>query len=219
MNKYSFLLIVSLIILSFKLKAQDERFFRQIFSGDLKETSFKVQPLTGPKTYWYTASTPFYEMDLNQDDVPETIMFIKRDNEDWLEIFDFYKKKLFSYRFENMGITSGLYRIEKKRLSDETEILFLYYYVGVTQFEKTDSSARMYFLTIDKKDLSTIHVIKGPSYFEERKSTNGHYHQRKYNVELLSLNNDKYREVVIRTRGTNEVYIYAGNGKWKTFSR
>jgi hypothetical protein len=198
---------------------QDERFFRQIFSGELRDTKMKEQSEAPPKTYWYSAHTPYYQLDLTQDGIPERIVFLKKDNEDWLDIYDSVKKKIFSYRFENMGINSGLYRIEQKSLSSETDILLLYYYVGSTQAINTDSSAQLYLLTIDNKDLKTIHVIKGPSYFEERKSVRGHYHQRKYTVEVRSLQNSGKKDVIVKQRGMSEVLIYAGNGKWKTFLR
>jgi hypothetical protein len=202
-----------------KLQAQDERFFRQIFSGELQASKSTELTDGTKKTYWYSAHTPFYNLDLNQDGQSEKIVFVKKDNEDWLDIFDSAKNKIFSYKFENMGINSGLYRIEQKRLSPETEILFLYYYVGSTQFTNTDASARLYLLTIDNRDLKTMHVLKGPSYFEERKTSSEHYHQRKYFIELVQLNKSATKEVVIKHAGMSEVFIYSGNGKWKAFLR
>ena len=209
-----------LILLAPKLgQGQDERFFRQILSGELKDAGVKDQVAPAPKTYWYTANTPYYDLDLNHDRNPERIVFVKRDNEDWLEIFDSNKKKIFSYRFENMGIYSGLYRIEKRQLTPFTDVLFLYYYVGFTKYFNTDSSARLYLLTIDNDDLKTIHVIKGPSYFEERKTFRQHYHVRNYSIEVRDLNDDLKKEVIFKHAGMSEVLIYYGKGKWKTFLR
>lgn len=219
MIKYSFLFSILFLLLPRAVHAQDERFFRQLFSGDLLENTAKDQTERDKKTFWYSAHTPFYELDLNRDTIPERFVFLKKDNEDWLDIFDSVKKKIFSYRFENMGINSGLYRIEKKRLSPETDVLLLYYYVGYTQFMNTDSSAQLYLLTIDNKDLKTIHVLKGPSYFEERRNRRGHYHQRRYVVEMLRLNDDRIKEIIVKHRGMSEVLVYAGKGKWKTFLR
>jgi hypothetical protein len=215
MIKLIFLII--LLFLQEAVYAQDERFFRKIFSGDLQEKN--IQTDNGTKTFWYSAQTPYYQLDLNQDTIPEKLVFVKRDNEDRLEIFDSISTKIFSFRFENMGINSGLYRIEQKQLGPETDILFLYYYEGSTKFVNTDSSARLYLLTIDNKDLKTIHVLKGPSFFEERSTTIGHYHQRKYSVQLQFLNKSKYKQVIVKNRGMSEVFLYAGNGKWKTFLR
>lgn len=212
-------LILLGLILPLAVQAQDERFFRQIFHGDLIENAPKDQTEKDKKTFWYSAHTPFYQLDLNQDTIPERVVFVKKDNEDWLDIFDSVKKKIFSYRFENMGINSGLYRIEKRQLSPTTDVLLLYYYVGYTQYMNTDSSAQLYLLTIDNRDLKTIHVLKGPSYFEERKNRRGHYHQRKYDIEMLRLNNDSTSEIIVKHRGMSEVLVYAGNGKWKTFLR
>lgn len=201
------------------LKGQDERFFRQILSGDLKDPKVRDQVERPPKNYWYTANTPYYELDINRDGLKERLAFVKRDNEDWLEVFDLNKKKVFSYQFENMGIYSGLYRIEQRQLSKDVEVIFLYYYVGFTKYFNTDSSAQLYLMTIDNNDLKTMHIIKGPSYFEERKTFRQHYHIRKYSVELIDHNDDNRKEVIFKHGGMSEVLIYYGKGKWKTFLR
>ncbi len=218
MNKFIFLLTF-LILLPLSLSAQDERFFRQIFSGELSKTKLKTQIENEPKSFWYSAHTPYYQLDINRDGDAERFVFLKKDNEDWLDIFDKTKKKIFSYRFENMGINSALYRIELKTLSPTTDILFLYYYVGTTKFIDSDSSAQLYLMTIDNRDLKTLHVLKGPSYFEELKTRRGHYHQRKYKIEMAHLSSDIDNQVIVKYRGISEVFFYTGNGKWKTFLR
>ena len=199
--------------------AQDERFFRQIFSGELTESAAKVQEPKEKRPYWFTAQTPHYLLDLNRDTLRESIVFAKKDNEDWLEIYNSVKQKIFSYRFENMGINSGLYRVEHKQLTSSTDVLMLYYYVGYTKFLNTDASARLYILTIDNRDLKSMSVFKGPSFFDERKTKRGHYHQRRYIIETLQLKADNTKQIVLRNRGVNEAFIYEGKGKWKTFLR
>jgi hypothetical protein len=83
----------------------------------------------------------------------------------------------------------------------------------------TDASARLYLLTIDRRNLKSLHVLKASSFFEERRTFRQHYHQRKYSVELREVNNDLVKEVIVSHRGMNEVFLYRGDGKWKTFLR
>lgn len=195
---------------------QDERYFRQIFSGELAKGGVGADE----KKYSYYVHTPYYALDLNHDKNPEDIVFVKKDSEDWIEIYENVKgekKKIFSYRFETKGFGSDLYRIEFKKLSANTSILILYYYEGVSKYTEMQGTSRVYAVTIDNDDLKTLAAFKGPSFFEEHKSLKGHYHLRNYQVYLDDLNNDGVKELIVKYHETNQVFIYDGNGKWKTF--
>lgn len=195
---------------------QDERYFRQIFSGELAKGS-----AADDKKYSFYIHTPYYDLDLNHDGNPEQIVFVKKDSEDWLEIFEqkgAEKKKIFSYRFETKGFDSELYRIEFKRLSPKSYTLIMYYYEGLSRYTELQSTSRVYVGTIDNDDLNSLTVFKGPSFFEERKTLKGHYHIRNYQVYLEDLNKDDVREIIIKYRLTSQVFLYEGKGKWKTFN-
>lgn len=196
---------------------QDERYFRQIFSGELAKTHAQADE----KKYSFTIHTPYYALDLNRDGVDEQIVFVKKDGEDWVEFFDEkvgIKTKIFSYRFETKGFDSELFRVELKRLSPVTSILVMYYYEGLSRYTEMQGTSRVYAVTIDNDDLKTMAAFKGPAFFEEQKSLKGHYHLRNYQVYLQDLNNDKTKELVVKFRETSQVFLYAGNGKWKTFN-
>ncbi len=196
---------------------QDERYFRQIFSGELARGA--VAP--DEKKYSYFVHTPYYALDLNDDKNPEDIVFVKKDSEDWIEIFENekgIKKKIFSYRFETKGYNSELFRIELKRVSASSVILLLYYYEGLSKYTEMQGTSRIYAVTIDNKDLKTLSAFKGPSFFEEHKSLKGHYHLRNYQVYLQDLNNDSVKELIIKYHDTSQVFIYDGEGKWKSFN-
>lgn len=194
--------------------AQDERFFRKIFTGDLE---VKEKPIE--KHYSYSLHTPEYLIDLNQDNAKESVVFVKKDSEDWIEIFDQNKQRIYQYRFEEKGLNSGLYRIVRKKLSPTSMLLALYYFEGETNYINFESSARVYLLTIDNNDLKKINVFKGPSFFEEYKSLKNHYHLKSYDVSIVDLNQDKSREVIVKYRNVSLVYIYRGEGKWITYNR
>ncbi len=197
--------------------SQDERYFRQIFSGELVKEKAEV----GEKKYSYYIHTPYYALDLNHDKVPEEIVYVKKDSEDWIEIFENAKgerKKIFSYRFETKGYNSELFRIELKNLSPKTSVLVLYFYEGVSKYTEMQASSRIYLVTIDNNDLKTLTAFKGPSFFDEHKSFKGHYHLRNYQVYFQDLNNDGVKEFISKFREVSQVFIYDGNGKWKSFA-
>ena len=105
MYKLNFLLIC--LTWSFLLNAQDERYFRQIFSGEIN----RKKEIEQSKVYSYLIHTPYYALDINDDQIPEQIVFVKKDSEDWIEILDKKREKIFSYQFETKGYDSELFRI------------------------------------------------------------------------------------------------------------
>jgi Mor family transcriptional regulator len=212
-----FLLLLLFLLAPWKAMPQDERYFRQIFSGELAKSESRVED----KKYSFFFHTPYYALDLNHDGNPEQILFVKKDGEDWLEIYqqkNGEKTKIFSYRFDALGFDSELFRIEFKRLSSKTSIILMHYYEGVSRYLELQATSRIYAGTIDNDDLKTLSVLKGPSFFEEHDSKKGHYHLRNYEVFLKDLNSDEVRELIIKYRLVSQVFLYSGEGKWKTFS-
>lgn len=204
-----------MFVVSWSALAQDERYFRQLFSGELIKSNEIVQP----KKYSYLIHTPYYALDLNHDKISEHIAFAKKDNEDWIEIFDSEKKKIFSYRFENKGYDSDLYRIELKTLSAKTSILLLYYYEGVSKYINFQGTSRVYAITIDNDELKTMTAFKGPSIFDEQRTFKGHYHKRNYEVYLEDLDKNSIKELIVKHRNTSNVFVYKGEGRWMTFNQ
>lgn len=202
-----------MFVVSWSALAQDERYFRQLFSGELAGKSEVIDA----KKYSYLIHTPYYALDLNRDQQVEHIVFAKKDNEDWIEIFNQDKKKIYSYRFENKGFDSELYRLELKTLSDKTSIVILYYYEGVSKYINFQGTSRVYAITIDNNDLSTMATLKGPSIFDEQRTFKGHYHKRNYDVYLEDLDKDFIKELIIKHRNSSNVFVYKGAGKWQTF--
>jgi hypothetical protein len=213
MNKL--LLSLALVIMSWRATAQDERYFRQLFSGEINKGKAEVDE----KKYSYFVHTPYYALDLNRDGLPEQIVFVKKDNEDWIEILNSDKKKIFGYLFENKGYDSELFRVELKTLGPTTSILLLYYYEGISKYINFQGTSRVYAITIDNNDLNTMKAFKGPSFFDEQKTFKGHYHKRNYEVILEDLNRDGVKELIVKHRNTSTVFMYKGHGLWQTFNQ
>ena len=201
--------------MSWRATAQDERYFRQLFSGEIN----KKQEVVDDRKYSYFVHTPYYALDLNRDGISEQVVFVKKDNEDWIEILNSDKKKIFGHRFENKGYDSELFRIELKTLSASTSILLLYYYEGVSKYINFQGTSRVYAITIDNNDLATMTAFKGPSFFDEQKTFKGHYHKRHYQVYLEDLNSDSIKELIVKHRETSNVFLYKGKGHWQTFNQ
>ncbi|MFT6068208.1 MAG: hypothetical protein ACJAT2_002922 [Bacteriovoracaceae bacterium] len=206
--------VVFLLQIAHLAKAQDERFTRELLSGDLTRI---VAPQSESK-YNYKVRSPFYEVDLNEDHKSESFVVEKKDGEDWVYVYNYSKEKIYSFKLDTTGAHSRLYRITSKSLSKDSKVFVLHFFEGVTQFLKFKAQARFYFLTIDKNDLSSISTYKGPAFWEEFKSfKHNHYHQRKYVLTAIDLNLDGVKELTLSYNDTRRVYFYKGNGSWQTF--
>src|SRR5690606_35768835 len=156
--------------------AQDERFVREMLSGDLSGT-----PISDKKEkVHFHAISPFYEIDLDGDDRVEYIVIEKVDSKDWLHIHSYNKERIFSMQFVPKGFESDVYRINLRQISDKTKVLLISYYEGYNQAENFLSSARLYLASWDNNDLKTISHHRGPMIWEEFANTKKHYHQRPY---------------------------------------
>ncbi len=210
--------VIFIFAIGFSLaaQAQDERFFRSLFNG---EANSEARLEDREKKYSYILHTPMYALDLNDDGKSEYVVYVKKDSEDWLVILDQYKEKLFSYKFETKGFDSALFKVEKKTINSDANILVLHYYEGKTKYINYQSTARIYAMSVDKlkENKMKFSVITGPSFFEEYKSRLGHFHIRNYSVNVLDLNGDKSNELIIKFRQQSTVYTYNGDGHWLTF--
>jgi hypothetical protein len=200
---------LTFFLMHFGAFAQDEKYFRELFSGDLVKEVKEVHQ----KNYSFKFHTPMYLIDILGDGKKQGIMGVKKDGEDWLEIYDTNREKIFSYQFTSVAANGQLYRVVKHQLDSQTTLMLLYYFEGIVDYLSTAGSARLYFLTIDNRDLKKISVYKGPSIYEEVKTSKGHYHLRNYKIRINEYNQ---KEVLISYKDINRAYLYRGNGNWIT---
>ena len=107
MHRFSFLVCV-FFLLSFsgQVSAQDERYFRQIFTGELGN---KAQLLK--KDYKWEVSTPAYKLDLDGDGEEEGITISKKDAENWIELSGKLGKPFYRNLIPALGVDSSLFKI------------------------------------------------------------------------------------------------------------
>lgn len=206
--------MISLLIfftLSSSLLAQDERFFRKIYSDDLTKKKSTQETY---QTYHWRVRSKFHEFDLNDDGESEGIVLEKKDQENWIHFFSRTGKKLNSFRVETKGVGAQLYRVNVRALSPKTKVLVLHFYEGATEHLDFEGTSRFYFVTIDNKDFQTLSMFKGPIFWHEKKEGKKHFHEREYLLNVTDLNLDGTKEIVVSYHTIRKVYKYNSKGKW-----
>lgn len=200
-------------ILCFGAQAQDERYFRKLFSGELVHKKDN-NPYN---TTHFTYSSPYYLVDINSDEQKESLAFVKKDGSDFFEIYNGKNELLFSHRLDNHGPGSEIFKIEVKRLSRKTNVILLHYFEGYTNYINYQGTARVYAVTIDNKDLKTLKALKGAIIFDETRLLKGHYHQRNYRAYLEDLDDDGIMELIVKYRNISTVFKYSNQFKWSSY--
>ena len=154
-------------------------------------------------------------MDINGDKIEERIAYEGRDGEIWFSIYNNSGHQIFSYRLDAVGKGASLYRIRVRDISSRTKLLLLYFYQGNHDYLSFKGRSRLYFVTIDDKRLDKINAFKGPTFWEEAKHAQGHYHQRAYNISLKDYNRDGIMEVMVSHHLINTIYMYVDYGRWR----
>jgi len=204
-------LFIPFIFLSQISFSQDERFFRGLFSGTLKE-QLHFEGVT--KTYKWQVHSQFYEIDLTGDGTKEALVINKLDGTDWIHIHDKWKAHVRSFKLQAKGSDAKIYKINIRNLSLTTRVLVIQYYEGKTEFLELKGSARLFFMTIDNQKLASVALFKGPAIWSEQDDSFFSYSQRKYKFELFDYNNDGQKEIVVKYHKIPRIYKYQQNGRW-----
>ncbi len=210
--KKSKILLISLF-LSLGALAQDERYIRELFLKKFDAENSKALK----KTYSYIVPTPFYTLDVSGDGKPESFVYAKKENEDWLDIFDSDKKMIYQFKFDAMGFDSRLYKIRFASIDKEVGVALLYYYEGATKYYELESTARIYIMTFKRQTFSDFKVLKGPYLFREYRDQRNQYSERVKDVEIMDLNGDKRNEIVFKHHLYSEVVIVKPDGKFQEY--
>lgn len=203
------LLLTALLLLSLSGFAQDERFYRKIYSGEL---SAEKKEKSQHKLIY--DSSP-YNIDLNRDKIDEQIITSNRDGVDFIVIKDILGNILFESDLSTIGYKSKISKISFKTISESTDVLILHFYEGFIQTSSFEATARLYFLSIDNRDLRTMKLFKGPHFWHEKETQNNIYMNRNYSVNVLDYNGDGRKEISINYNNIARIYFYLNEGRWK----
>ena len=201
--------VVILIFLSLSASAQDERFFRKIFTDELNLK--KPRPSAKIKV-----SSPLYMVDINRYGIKEGVVTSKRDGQDFFEIKDKFGVVRFSLKLNAKGVDSSVYKVELKTITPTADVMLVHFYEGYSGVFDYKATARLYFVVIENRDLKKIYPYKGPAFFLEREKVGNQYNLRKYHVNVLDYNGNGHNEVSVTYNNIQRLYFYKTKGLWQT---
>lgn len=205
-------LILRLFLFSGTLWAQDERYYRQILSGELANSLQDYKESSGIQLSLKGAS---YKIDLNDDGIEEIIQPQKRNGVDWIEIRNHQETKIFEGKFLASGTDSSIYKIKKVSLSKKVKALIFFFYEGKTQARKFEAAAKLFFATYEDNNLSSIKLSEGPHFFHEKEAQRDQYFRRDYMVNVYDINSDGTKEIAVQFNHIQRIFQYAGKGEWR----
>ena len=199
-------------ILTGVVGAQDERYYRQILSGELSKSSENIKDtIISP----INAFGGLYRIDLNSDGIEETIQPQKRDGVDWIEVRDASQRKLFEAKLLAMGAESVLYKVRLVSLSQKVRAIILYLDEGFTKGRHFESTAKVYLISFENNDLSTMSITDGAHFFHEKKAQREQYLRRTYNVNVHDIDGDGVKEISVQYNSIQRIFRYKTNGEWE----
>ncbi len=206
--------LIFFIFFSQILHAQDERYYRQILTGELPKA---LGPISGIELPSFNAYGNIYRLDINGDGIEESIQPQKRDGVDWIEIRDSSQRKVFEAKLLAQGAESYLYKIRLVSLSTKARALILFLDEGFTKGKYFESTAKIYLVSLDNNDLSTLKISDGAHFFHEKKAQRELYWRRIYNVNVFDMDNDGIKDISVQYNNIQRIFRYLGNGNWDKF--
>lgn len=199
-------------LLSGKSFAQDERYYRQILTGELPLANKETKEITITQ-FNVVGST--YKFDLDSDGFEESIQPQKRDGVDWLEIRNSTEKKVLEAKLLAMGQGSTIYKIRVVNLSTKVKAAIIFLDEGTTSSKRFESTGRIFVLSFENNDLSTLKLAQGPHFFHEKQAQREQYWRRDYNVNVYDIDGDGVREIAVQYNSIQRIMRYLGNGGWE----
>jgi hypothetical protein len=195
----------------FQAFAQDERYYRQILTGELPKLRDEVAQV--PITQFNVKGSS-YKFDLNGDGIEEIIQPQKRDGVDWLEIRDSSQRKLFEAKLLATGEGSVIYKLKLVNLSVKLKALMIFLDEGKTVSKRFESTGRVYVLSYEDNDLSKVSFVEGPHFYHEREAQREQYWRRDYTVNVYDMDGDGVREIAVMYNHIQRIMRYKGKGEW-----
>lgn len=203
---------ILLCIFTLNVQAQDERFYRSIYSGALDNNESE------PFEYKIEVSSDKYLIDLNRDNKKDSIQTIKRDGVDFFRINDEYGKNVFEAKLETKGRDSKIFRVSFKTISPTIDVLLLHFYEGHNEAAVFEGSARLYIVTIKNRNFKEISMTKGTFFWSEKAGISNKYWARRYTVNTVDLNKDGQKEISVSFNNIDRIYYYSTkSGSWQMF--
>jgi len=207
--KYSWLILG--LFCSFFSWSQDERYFRQMLSGELPSQNKEFIEIPPPK---FIVNGPQYQIDLNQDGVEEIIIPQKRDGVDWIEFRNLSQAKVAEFKIFSSGAESNIYKLKLVTISKNAKAIIVFLDEGQTIGQRFESSARLFVLSFENNDLKTLKLTTGPHFFIEREAFRDIYYRRDYVVSVVDFEQDGIKEISVQFNKIQRIMKYLGKGEW-----
>ena len=201
---------VSLLVPARQVKAQDERFLRELLTERFYNP--EINKNARDNNYFHVVS-PFYQVDLDGNARAESLVFEKVDGKDLFHIHNYEGRRIFTSAFTPLGTESHLFKINLRDIGAGHKALLLYYYEGNQNYLEFMGTSRLYVVTYKDLTPGNFDFFKGPLLWSERKDAQGNYTQRGQHVFLKDFNNDGIKEISVRYQGINRVFHFNGQ-KW-----
>lgn len=207
------LLFVLFLLGSTEIFGQDERYYRQILTGELPVTAEPRENFV--RNYLVKGSE--YLVDLDSDGIEEVIQPEKRDGIDYLNILNSSRANVFSAKLFSSGGDSHIYKIRMVYLTPRIRTLIIFLDEGATKGLRFESTARIYLLSYEDNKLSSMVLNPGPHIFHEKEAQRDQYYRRNFVVDVRDLNQDAKREIIVHFGHIQYIYEYLGSGEWRKY--
>ncbi|MCM2351041.1 MAG: hypothetical protein NDI69_13550 [Bacteriovoracaceae bacterium] len=201
-----------LLFISVSGFGQDERYYRQILTGELPRLNLEAGEAAIAQ---FNVMGAQYKVDLDGDGIEEIIQPQKRDGVDWLEIRNSSQSKLFEAKLLAMGAGSYIYKLRLVQISAKVRALLIFLDEGVTAGKRFESTGRFFVLSFENNDLSKMTLTDGPHFYHEKEAQREQYWRRDYAVNVYDIDGDGSREIAVQYNHIQRIMKYLGRGEWQ----
>ncbi|MFG1499903.1 hypothetical protein ABMA70_06795 [Halobacteriovorax sp. XZX-3] len=161
----------------------------------------------------YKKDSALYQIDINGDIVREYIGTSIVDGIPTLQIYDVQKRLIFSYRFPISGFNSHIYRIKRRKISENKTATLFYQFNGNTNYINTYGSSNLWGIVVENGKLDNIKIHNFGQIWQENKDNYGLY-KRAHLVNFMDVNNDGQLDVVISSGSVYKAYSHVNGSEW-----
>lgn len=180
--------------------------------NDFYKTNEKVEKHSKDKVH-YKINSSLYHIDISGDEVREYIGTKIEDGIPHLTIYDSRKNIVFDEKFPISGFNSHIYRLKRRRISNNKVALLVYLFNGNTNYINTMGSASVWAMVVEDGKLENLVLKSFGNIWLENKDNYGLY-KRAHQVEFKDINRDNQLDLIITSGSVFKAYSHLKNGKW-----
>lgn len=204
-NNMNKLLVILLI--SVKILAQDEWFFRDMLKGDVV-----VPPVEYSRQHYFSEAKNI-ALDITGDGRTEFLRFQIIDGKNYLKVYNDKKELLIEQKLEIKGYDAKPYKIIKKHLSKNIIATMIVFFEGKTGYLEKQGTSALYATVIEDGNLEHLKFKKIASVWLEHEKLDN-YVRRPYNINFEDINLDGRLELVVNSGIVRKIFFYQSHNTW-----